>query len=181
MPQNDGINNMGFFDPPVVSPPAPVKRLPLNTKPETLSKDVRARLPVHDADTFFISFPANDGNNITSKMVYDNNIKPVLIAIGFKEGIKNFRMPPPQGIPTARANLKTIAHSVEGEYLSNPQLRRPKTQKMIDLLAGRIQADDELVRTFAIQEGMSFQQYKADTERLQTLYPFLQTHQGILI
>ncbi len=179
-PREPGLN-MGTFQPPSIQPPAPQKRRPLKLDAEALPGDVRARLPEYDGGTLFVTVPATMRDEVLAEDVFRELIQPILRTLGFEEGRDRFRMPPSAGVPMRRADLKSLVDAVEKEYEVAPELLRSKTQKMIDAMAGRIQADEELDRALQMGEGMSFSQYVAGIERLQIQYPFLQVEGDVPI
>jgi len=166
--------DIGNPGPPRVEPPAPRAQRPVDPAPQKLPDGMRARLPRHDGGSLFVTLPVTVRDEVGAEEVFAEVVAPVLAAVGYERGRDGFRMPPSQGVRLERADLPALATAVETEYQVAPELLRPRTREMIDVLAGRAQPDPRIDAALQMGEGMTFAQYKAGIERQQIQYPFLQ-------
>ena len=171
----------GKGTPPRIDVPLPEKRVLLNVDPKALPDGARAHFPAFDGDRFFVSLPVRQQGDLQTSEVYEKVIAPILKAMGFERGKKALGMPPSAGVKMPVANFKGLAQALAFEYESNKQLLRPKTQKMIDVLTGRTQPDNEINAALKMGEGMDFAQFVAGIERLEIQFPFQQVEGNIPI
>ena len=162
---------------PVISTPNPVKRLPLNLKPQALPSGTQASFPSYDGDPFYVSLPVRQQETVNSKDVFEQVIVPIVTAMGFERGRSALASPPQDGIPQTVANFNGLVQSVLFEYQNTPQLIRPNTRSMLDAFATG-KASDAVNNALLTSEGMSFSQFVAGIQRLEIQYPFQQVDQS---
>ncbi len=163
-------------EPPRVDVPGPLTadRPPLKVDPNALPQGARATFPPHDGEAFFVTLPVRRREAVNASEVLDNVVSPVLRAIGFQRGPQALRMPPAAGLKQPVGDFKGLGQAVVQEYAANPKLLRERTQRMLDVFAGKARPDRTLDRAIEAGEGMTFAQFVAGLERLEIQYPFLQ-------
>ncbi|MGI9289040.1 MAG: hypothetical protein ACR2P1_26950, partial [Pseudomonadales bacterium] len=163
---------------PSVEVPRAEKRILLDHKPRTLPKGAKARYPIYAGDAFHVTVPIRQKSELSATNVFDAHVLPALKAMGFnrENTAKSFTLPPEPGVAYQRAKLKGLMDQINDEYQRNPNLLRPKTQEMLDVLSGRRDGDvvASVSKALEMAEDMNLQQYVADIERLEIVYPFQQ-------
>lgn len=180
-PDEPELPAQGEADPPSIYVPQPGKRRAADANPSALPTGAKAHFPAYDGDKFFVTLPVAQRDDLSAQEVLDSVVKPVLDAVGFSRGAEALGMPPENGVVPRTADLKGLAAAVDVEFETNKALMRPKTQRMLDVLAGRAEPDDEINMAFEMGEGMSFSQYVAGIERKTIQYPFQQVHGDVPI
>ena len=163
---------------PTVDVPRPDKKTPLKHQPEALPKNSKGRYPIYDGNSFHVTFPIKEQNDLNTAEVFDAYVLPALKAMGFnRDNIHvSFSRLPEQGIKNQRADINGLMDQVNDEYRRNPKLLRPKTQQMLDVLSGQTTGNvaETVSKALEMGEGMNLKQYLAAVERLETVYPFQQ-------
>jgi hypothetical protein len=178
-PTGISINEKG--QPPVMEPPPPQKKVLLKVHPEALPEGARAQFPAYDGNLIFVTLPARVDNNVTAQTVAKDTIAPILKAMGFERGGDALKMPPSQGVKMQKADFKVLAEAIDYEYQSHPEFYRPKTQAMLDVFLGKKNPYAEINEALEIGEGMDFNQYVANIEREEILFPFQQVEGDVPI
>lgn len=180
-PATDGSPLPGQGTIASINPPDPVKRTPVKVDPGALPDKARAQFPAYDGDSFFVTLPAQQQENVNAQEVMDKVITPIIKAMGFERGARSLSMPPAEGAKQPVGNLQGLARTVAFEYENNKQIMRPRTQKMIDAFLGKTPPDDDVNNALRAGEGMDFAQFKAGIERLAIEFAFQQLDENVPI
>ena len=164
-----------------IDPPLPVNRTRVKVDPNALPDQARAQFPAYEGDAFFVTLPVRQQADVSTQEALEKVVLPILKAMGFERGTKALSMPPSQGVNQPVANFKGLAQQVAYEYANNRQLLRPKTQNMIDVFLGKVNAGDDINNALKMGEGMDFAQFVAGIERLAIDYPFQQVEGNVPI
>lgn len=150
----------------------------------------RARLPAHDTGKIFAVIPAKrePPAGVTWALVRAEVIVPLLRAVRFNRGAEALRAPPPSvtndrfrtGIPQPTATLADIAQLLSAEYGADPKAASASALHILSALRGQEPGPD-VEPLLAAGRGMGLRQFKANIERKEFIYPFVQTHAGVPI
>lgn len=184
--------NPGSGTPPRIVVPFSGARTVLKASPNALAAvetrfggPVTAHYPSCDGDSFFVTLPVTLAEEVSTSSVLNDVISPVLQAVGFDRGTKAIKADTRgngrSGFAQPRADFDVLAQAVADEYAAYPELLRPKTQKLLDVMTGRIPPDEEIDKDLETGEGMTFSQYVANIERLEIEYPFQQVDNDVPI
>ena len=151
--------------PHIIEVPSAKHKILLNVKPEMLPEGAQANLPSSDGGPFFVTLPARKEQSVSTKQVLKNVVVPILSALGFERGEKDFSLPPSKGIKMPVANFKGLVQDLMLVRKNFKQPFRPKTQNMLDTLLGKKEARLEFRQSLGRDEGMNFKQLVSDVER----------------
>jgi hypothetical protein len=93
--------------------------------------------------------------------------------VGFLGGMQHLRQPPPDGLSQARPRLAGLAQLLAAEAAGERGVST-RTRDMIDAFLGTKAPTPEIEHHLATARGLTFAQFKADVERPEIVYPFLQ-------
>lgn len=146
-----------------------------------LPDGARASLVNRDASPIFVTIPPRRAEVVSARDVLEQVVEPILKAVKFERGAGVLRVPPDKGIAQIRPNLAAMARLLEHEYQGNERQTRQRTHDMIDAFLGKKPPTPDVEQNLRIARGMTFAQFKADIEREQIIYPFLQVHGDVPI
>lgn len=146
-----------------------------------LPKGARASLPSQDMGRVFMRVPPQEAGTLSSADVADRVIVPLLAALRFEGGAKRLRAAPETGLAQNRPQLAGVAQLLAKEYQGNEKSTRPRTLDMVDAFLGKKPPTADVERNLQIARGLSFAQFKADIERQEISYPFLQVEGDVPI
>jgi len=165
--------------PDVYPPPLPRIEAPqpdpdaLSELEQRLGGRVALRYPQYEGDSFFATFPIRRADFQSAEEVLTDYVEPILRALGVESGTR-LRLPPTDGIAMPAASLTGLASAVADELDRHPELLRPRTNEMLSALLGDSPPTVAVDEALETGEGMSFAQFKAEIERVEYLYPFVQ-------
>jgi len=176
----DGPGPAEITMPSVETPPLKTGKVP---KPDlrALPKGARALLPNRDAGRIFMTLQPRPAKEVSAHTVRDDIIAPLLKAARFEPGLKSLRTFTEKGMEQPRPKLADMAQLLADEYRNQKEATRPRTFDMIDAFLGKRSPTADVERALKLARGMSFAQFKADIERLEIVYPFLQVHGDVPI
>jgi len=150
--------------------PPPIPQVAMKGNPQALPKDARPLFPAFDGDGMFVSLPAREAGKLSARQVFSEVIVPVLSAIGFENPSGRIRVPDYDGRDMPRGDLAALA-SITCAEITGEQM--PGAREMCTAMqTGK--ATPAVDRMMLGGEGMTFQQFRADIERLEILYFFPQ-------
>lgn len=177
-PAGPGPSELVFpsVDPPPIKPArAPTVDL------KALPDGARASLPSHDMGRLFMRIPPKEASSMSSADVAKQVVVPLLAAMRFEGGPKRLRAAPESGLRQNRPQLAGMAQLLATEYQGNEKATRPRTLDMVDAFLGKKPPTPDVEQNLQIARGLSFAQFKADIERLEIAYPFLQVEGDVPI
>ncbi|NHZ96426.1 hypothetical protein [Massilia sp. CCM 8734] len=164
------------IDPPDIKPArAPAVDL------RALPKGAQVSLPSQDMGHIFMRVPPTLADTLSSTEVADKVIAPLLAALKFEGGLRRFGRVPETGLPQVRPQLAGVAELLATEYQGNEKATRPRTLDMVDAFLGKRAPTDDVERNLLIARGLTYAQFKADIERQEITYPFIQVEGGVPI
>lgn len=141
---------------------------------QALPKGARVSLPNQDMGHIFMRIPPTRADAQSADEVANQVIGPLLTAMRFEGGMKRLRRAPEAGLPQTRPELAGVAQLLATEYLGNERATRPRTLDMVNAFLGTKPPTADVERNLQIARGLTFAQFKADIERQEIVYPFLQ-------
>jgi len=158
-------------EPPRISPLPIPENVRLKPNPQSLPSGARALFPGFDGDAFYVTLPKpKEATTLSWRQVFNDVVAPTLRAVGFERSSDEILVPNGNGVNLPRAKLDTS--------LTNPTLLEFSRQQIDQIRRLRPGQIDTMVQ---MGEGMTFQQYKADIERLEIEYPFRQVVKDVPI
>ncbi|CUI06296.1 hypothetical protein BN2497_7369 [Janthinobacterium sp. CG23_2] len=139
-----------------------------------LPKGAQVSLPNQDMGHVFMRVPPTEVVTLSGAEVADKVIVPLLSALHFDGGMRRLRRAPEAGLPQTRPQLDGVAQLLALEYQGNEKATRPRTLDMVDAFLGKRAPTDDVERNLLIARGLTYAQYKADIERQEIIYPFMQ-------
>jgi len=178
-----GTNIQGSKEaaPHIIEAPSAKNKILLHVKPEMLPEGAQAVLPSFDGEPFFVTLPARQQDSVSTNLVHKEVVLPILNALGFERRRNAHSLPPEHGVKMPVANFKGLVQDLTLQYKKNKKLFRPKTQKILDVSLGKMEASLEINQALEKGEGMNFKQLVADIERQEIQYPFLQVVDNVPI
>lgn len=171
----------GELIPPTVETPA-ISRSPL-PRPDlsALPEGAKGHFPDQDMGQIFVTLPPRQADRVSSEDVASRVIRPILEAMKFQPGMRGLRIKTEAGLDQPRPKLDGVAQLLQAEYTGNEVGVRQHTREMIAAFLGETPPTENVERALQMARGMSFSQFKADIERLEITYPFLQVHGDVPI
>ncbi|MDQ1817129.1 hypothetical protein RBA41_27865 [Massilia sp. CCM 9210] len=146
-----------------------------------LPQGARASLPNQDMGHVFLRIPPGQAVTLSAADVADKVITPLLTAMRFEGGMRRLRRAPDAGLPQTRPQLDGVAQLLSLEYQGNEKATRPRTLDMVDAFLGKRAPTDDVERNLMIARGLTYSQFKADIERQEIIYPFMQVEGDVPI
>jgi hypothetical protein len=148
---------------------------------KALPPGARASLPSHDMGRIFMRIPPREAAKVSSPEVANDVIAPLLSAVKLQGGLKRLRAAPEAGLLQKRPELAGVAQLLATEYQGNERATRERTLDMVNAFLGKKPPTPDVEQNLLIARGMTFAQFKADIERQEITYPFLQVEGGVPI
>jgi len=163
--------------PPIRALPAPEPQLGL--LPPGL-QDMRVSASNESLQALHVTLRPHPAAAQSSQQVFDEVIRPLLSALGFQGGADAFQFPP-DGVRQPAMNLAGAAQLAEVQATAAPAARGAQASAALDVLAGRSAPNEQVNSELRRAEGTTADQFKADFERPEFLYPFAQVVEGVPI
>jgi hypothetical protein len=168
------VRGLSGMVPPSIETPEIARRPAPASDLSALPMGARASLPSHDMGRIFLRLPPLPAQTVSSTDVATSVIIPLLKAMGFARAIQQLRPPPAEGLPQTRPRLAGMAQLLAAESPSGNRAPPTHTRDMVDAFLGLKPPTEDVERRLTIARGLTFAQFRADLERQEIVYPFLQ-------